>query len=119
MNPDPFVFAMANPNPEVRPEEADPHVRVMATGRSDFPNQINNVLAFPGIFRGALDARAPKITEQMKLAAAHGIAGVVSDEELSEDYIVPSVFNRSVSQAVAEAVAEEAEPLLLRRRRTG
>jgi malate dehydrogenase (oxaloacetate-decarboxylating) len=109
MNADPFVFAMANPNPEVRPEEADPHVRVMATGRSDFPNQINNVLAFPGIFRGALDARAPKITEQMKLAAAHGIAGVVSDEELSEDYIVPSVFNRSVSQAVAEAVAEEAE----------
>jgi malate dehydrogenase (oxaloacetate-decarboxylating) len=109
MNPEPFVFAMANPNPEVRPEDAEPYVRVMATGRSDFPNQINNVLAFPGIFRGALDARAPKITEQMKLAAAQGIASVVSDDELSEDYIVPSVFNRGVSQAVAAAVAAEAE----------
>ena len=75
MNPDPFVFAMANPNPEVRPEEAAPYVRVMATGRSDFPNQINNVLAFPGVFRGALDVRAPSITEEMKIAAAHGIAG--------------------------------------------
>jgi len=109
MNPDPFVFAMANPNPEVRPEDAEPHVRVMATGRSDFPNQINNVLAFPGIFRGALDVRAPKITEGMKLAAANGIASVVGDDELSEDYIVPSVFNRGVSQAVAAAVAGEAE----------
>src|ERR687893_398597 len=109
MNPDPFVFAMANPNPEVRPEEAAPHVRVMATGRSDYPNQINNVLAFPGVFRGALDARATAITEEMKLAAAHGIASVVADDELSEDYIVPSVFNRDVSQAVAAAVAHEAE----------
>jgi malate dehydrogenase (oxaloacetate-decarboxylating) len=109
MRPDPFVFAMANPNPEVRPEQAAPYVRVMATGRSDFPNQINNVLAFPGIFRGALDVRAPKITEQMKIAAAQGIAGVVSDDELSEDYIVPSVFNRGVSPAVARAVAAEAE----------
>jgi malate dehydrogenase (oxaloacetate-decarboxylating) len=109
MNPDPFVFAMANPNPEVHPEEAAPHVRVMATGRSDYPNQINNVLAFPGVFRGALDVRAPAITEEMKLAAAHGIAGVVADEELDEDYIVPSVFNRDVSREVARAVAEEAE----------
>jgi malate dehydrogenase (oxaloacetate-decarboxylating) len=109
MNPDPFVFAMANPNPEVPPEDADPYVRVMATGRSDYPNQINNVLAFPGIFRGALDARAREITEEMKLAAARGIASVVADDELSEDYIVPSVFNRGVSQAVAAAVAEEAE----------
>jgi malate dehydrogenase (oxaloacetate-decarboxylating) len=109
MNADPFVFAMANPNPEVRPEEAAPYVRVMATGRSDYPNQINNVLAFPGIFRGALDVRAAKITEEMKVAAAHGIASVVSDEELAEDYIVPSVFNRDVSQAVAGAVATEAE----------
>jgi malate dehydrogenase (oxaloacetate-decarboxylating) len=109
MNPDPFVFAMANPTPEVSPEEAAPHVRVMATGRSDYPNQINNVLAFPGIFRGALDVRAPKITEEMKIAAARGIAEVVSDEELSEDYIVPSVFNREVSPCVARAVAEEAE----------
>jgi malate dehydrogenase (oxaloacetate-decarboxylating) len=109
MNSDPFVFAMANPNPEVRPEEAAPFVRVMATGRSDYPNQINNVLAFPGIFRGALDVRAVKITEEMKVAAAHGIASVVSDEELAEDYIVPSVFNRDVSRAVASAVATEAE----------
>jgi malate dehydrogenase (oxaloacetate-decarboxylating) len=109
MNPDPFVFAMANPNPEVRPEEAAPHVRVMATGRSDYPNQINNVLAFPGVFRGALDARATTITEEMKLAAAQGIASVVEDEELDEDYIIPSVFNRDVGRAVASAVAEVAE----------
>jgi malate dehydrogenase (oxaloacetate-decarboxylating) len=108
MNADPFVFAMANPVPEVPPEECAPFVRVMATGRSDYPNQINNVLAFPGIFRGALDARAPKITEEMKLAAARGIAEVVSDEELAEDYIVPSVFNREVSAAVASAVADKA-----------
>jgi malate dehydrogenase (oxaloacetate-decarboxylating) len=100
---------MANPNPEVRPEEAAPHVRVMATGRSDYPNQINNVLAFPGVFRGALDVRAAKITEEMKVAAAHGIASVVADEELAEDYIVPSVFNREVSKAVADAVSREAE----------
>jgi malate dehydrogenase (oxaloacetate-decarboxylating) len=109
MRKNPFVFAMANPNPEVRPEDAAPYVRVMATGRSDYPNQINNVLAFPGIFRGALDVRASKITEEMKVAAAHGIASVVPDDELAEDYIVPSVFNRDVSQAVASAVAKEAE----------
>jgi malate dehydrogenase (oxaloacetate-decarboxylating) len=109
MNPDPFVFAMANPNPEVRPEEAARYVRVMATGRSDYPNQINNVLAFPGIFRGALDIRATKITEDMKIAAAHGIASVVTDEELADDYIVPSVFNRDVVHAVAKVVAGEAE----------
>jgi malate dehydrogenase (oxaloacetate-decarboxylating) len=108
MNSEPFVFAMANPVPEVLPEECAPFVKLMATGRSDYPNQINNVLAFPGIFRGALDARAPKITEEMKLAAAHGIAEVVSDDELAEDYIVPSVFNRDVSAAVASAVAEKA-----------
>jgi malate dehydrogenase (oxaloacetate-decarboxylating) len=109
MNSDSFVFAMANPTPEVAPEDAAPFCRVMATGRSDYPNQINNVLAFPGIFRGALDVRAAAITEEMKLAAAHGIASVVPDDELSEDYIVPSVFNRDVSQAVAAAVAHEAE----------
>jgi malate dehydrogenase (oxaloacetate-decarboxylating) len=108
MNPDPFVFAMANPNPEVRPEEAAAHVRVMATGRSDYPNQINNVLAFPGVFRGALDARAVAITEEMKLAAAQGIARVINDDELEEDYIVPSVFNRDVGTAVASAVADVA-----------
>jgi malate dehydrogenase (oxaloacetate-decarboxylating) len=109
MNDDAIVFAMANPNPEVMPEEADPYVRIMATGRSDYPNQINNVLCFPGIFRGALDAGAPAITEEMKLAAAHGIANVVTDEDLSEDYIIPSVFNRDVAPAVAEAVVEEAK----------
>ena len=109
MNEDPFVFAMANPNPEVRPEEAAPYVRVMATGRSDYPNQINNVLAFPGVFRGALDARAVAITEEMKLAAARGIAGVVDDDELDEDYVIPSVFNRDVGRAVADAVQEVAE----------
>ncbi|MBD0282438.1 MAG: NAD-dependent malic enzyme [Thermoleophilaceae bacterium] len=109
MNPDAFVFAMANPNPEVHPDEAAPYVRVIATGRSDFPNQINNVLAFPGVFRGALDVRAPAITEEMKLAAARGIAGVVHDDELDEEYIIPSVFNRDVSKAVARAVSEVAE----------
>jgi malate dehydrogenase (oxaloacetate-decarboxylating) len=109
MNPDPFVFAMANPDPEVSPDEAAAYVRVMATGRSDYPNQINNVLAFPGIFRGALDVRARRITEEMKLAAAQGIADVVTDDELSEDYIIPSVFNGYVSSCVASAVAHEAE----------
>jgi malate dehydrogenase (oxaloacetate-decarboxylating) len=103
------VFAMANPNPEVKPEEAAPYVAVLATGRSDYPNQINNVLAFPGIFRGVLDVRAAKITEEMKMAAAHGIASVVTDEELSADYIIPSVFNPDVCPAVSRAVAEEAQ----------
>jgi malate dehydrogenase (oxaloacetate-decarboxylating) len=109
MNEDAIVFAMSNPNPEVMPEEAEPYVRIMATGRSDYPNQINNVLCFPGIFRGALDAGAPSITEEMKLAAARGIAEVVTDEDLSEDYIIPSVFNREVAPAVAQAVVEEAK----------
>jgi malate dehydrogenase (oxaloacetate-decarboxylating) len=108
MNPDPIVFAMANPNPEVRPEDAAKYARVIATGRSDYPNQINNVLAFPGVFRGALDVRASAITEEMKVAAAHGIAAVVTDDELDEDHIVPSVFNRQVSHSVAEAVSREA-----------
>src|SRR3954453_22131825 len=108
MADDAIVFAMANPNPEVMPEEAGPYVRIMATGRSDYPNQINNVLAFPGIFRGALDAGAPRITEEMKLAAAQGIADVVASEDLSEDYIIPSVFDRDVAPAVAQAVVEEA-----------
>jgi malate dehydrogenase (oxaloacetate-decarboxylating) len=109
MNDDAIVFAMSNPNPEVMPEEAEPHVRIMATGRSDYPNQINNVLCFPGIFRGALDAGAPAITEEMKLAAARGIAEVVTGDDLSEDYIIPSVFNRDVAPAVAQAVVEEAK----------
>jgi malate dehydrogenase (oxaloacetate-decarboxylating) len=108
MSDDAIVFAMANPNPEVTPEEAEPYVRIMATGRSDYPNQINNVLCFPGIFRGALDAGAPRITEEMKLAAAQGIAEVVGEEDLSEDYIIPSVFDRDVAPAVAAAVVQEA-----------
>jgi malate dehydrogenase (oxaloacetate-decarboxylating) len=108
MADDAIVFAMANPTPEVMPEEANEYVRIMATGRSDYPNQINNVLCFPGIFRGALDAGAPRITEEMKLAAAKGIAEVVAEEDLSEDYIIPSVFDREVAPAVAAAVVEEA-----------
>jgi malate dehydrogenase (oxaloacetate-decarboxylating) len=108
MAKDAIVFAMANPTPEVMPEEAEPYARIMATGRSDYPNQINNVLCFPGIFRGALDAGAPRITEEMKLAAATGIAEVVGSEDLSEDYIIPSVFDRDVAPAVAAAVVEEA-----------
>src|SRR6201995_2458962 len=109
MNEAAIVFAMSNPTPEVMPEEAAPHVRIMATGRSDYPNQINNVLCFPGIFRGALDAGAPQITEAMKLAAAQGIASTVDDDDLAEDYIIPSVFNREVAPKVAEAVVEEAK----------
>jgi malate dehydrogenase (oxaloacetate-decarboxylating) len=109
MNDDAIVFAMANPTPEVMPEEAEQHVRIMATGRSDYPNQINNVLCFPGIFRGALDAGAPRITEEMKLAAARGIAEVVTDDDLAEDYIIPSVFNRDVAASVARAVVDEAK----------
>jgi malate dehydrogenase (oxaloacetate-decarboxylating) len=109
MNDDAMVFAMANPEPEVSPEEAAQHVRILATGRSDYPNQINNVLCFPGLFRGALDARAVRITEEMKLAAAHGIADVIPESELSEEYIIPSVFDRHVVEAVAAAVAGEAQ----------
>jgi malate dehydrogenase (oxaloacetate-decarboxylating) len=112
MAPDPMVFAMANPNPEVTPEEAAPYARIIATGRSDYPNQINNVLCFPGVFRGALDVRATAITEEMKMAAARGIASLVGDHELREDYVIPSVFNREVAGVVAAAVADEA-------RRTG
>jgi malate dehydrogenase (oxaloacetate-decarboxylating) len=108
MNPDPIVFAMANPTPEISPEEALPHVRILATGRSDYPNQINNVLCFPGIFRGALDVRATAITEPMKTAAARAIADIVPGDDLREDYIIPSVFNREVVGAVAAAVADEA-----------
>jgi malate dehydrogenase (oxaloacetate-decarboxylating) len=108
MNADPIVFAMANPDPEIRPELTEGLVRVLGTGRSDYPNQINNVLAFPGIFRGALDARATSITENMKLAAADAIAESVTGEQLSETFIMPSVFDKSVSMRVAEAVANAA-----------
>ncbi|HZB76218.1 MAG TPA: NAD-dependent malic enzyme, partial [Solirubrobacteraceae bacterium] len=107
MAPDAMVFAMANPTPEVTPEEAAPYARVIATGRSDYPNQINNVLCFPGIFRGALDVRAREITEAMKMAAAEGIAAIVGDD-LREDHVIPSAFNRDVAPAVADAVAREA-----------
>ena len=109
MNDDAIVFAMANPTPEVMPEDAEPYVRIMATGRSDYPNQINNVLCFPGVFRGALDAGAPQITEEMKMAAARGIAEVVAEEDLAEDYIIPSAFDRDVAPAVAKAVVDEAK----------
>ena len=105
----PVVFAMANPEPEVRVEAVGDDVAIMATGRSDYPNQINNVLAFPGVFRGALDVRARTINEQMKLAAAQAIAAVVGDDELHAEYIIPSVFNRAVVKAVALAVARAAE----------
>ncbi len=108
MAKDPIVFALANPTPEITPEEAAPFAKVIGTGRSDYPNQINNVLCFPGIFRGALDCRASEINEAMKLAAANAIAACITDAELSADYIIPSVFNRRVTPAVAAAVEEAA-----------
>lgn len=109
MADDAIVFAMANPVPEIMPEEAKKGgARVIATGRSDFPNQINNVLVFPGIFRGALDARATDITEEMKVAAAYAIAGIVEDEELREEYIIPGAFDERVAKTVAEAVKQKA-----------
>ena len=113
MAENPIVFAMANPIPEILPDEAKAAgVAVMGTGRSDFPNQINNVLAFPGIFRGALDVRASDINDEMKIAAAKAIASIVKDEELTPEYIIPDSFNPDVTKAVADAVAEAA-------RRTG
>jgi len=116
MAKDPLVFAMANPEPEIHPEEALPYVRIMATGRSDYPNQINNSLVFPGIFRGALDARASCINEEMKLAAAYAIAACVGKEELSEDYIIPSMFNRKVALMVAKEVTRAAHRTKVARR---
>ncbi len=108
MATDPIVFAMANPVPEIMPEEIAGIARIVATGRSDYPNQINNVLCFPGFFRGLLDSRAKRVTEEMKLAAARAIAGVIKPSQLHEDYIVPSVFDRRVAEAVAAAVEREA-----------
>jgi malate dehydrogenase (oxaloacetate-decarboxylating) len=108
MAPNAIVFAMANPTPEIMPEVAEAHVAIMATGRSDYPNQINNVLCFPGLFRGAFDARASCINDMMKLAAAHAIADTISADELHPDYIVPSVFDRRVVETVAHAVAQAA-----------
>ena len=113
MNKDAIIFACANPTPEIFPEDAKAGgAKVIATGRSDFPNQINNVLAFPGIFRGTFDVRASDINEEMKVAAAHALADLISDEELSADYIIPKAFDKRVGPAVAKAVAEAA-------RRTG
>jgi malate dehydrogenase (oxaloacetate-decarboxylating) len=109
MAADPIVFALANPDPEVEPEAIAGLARVIATGRSDYPNQINNVLCFPGLFRGALDCRAREITAAMTMAAARAIAGCIAPDELHEDYIVPSVFNRRVAEAVARAVAAAAQ----------
>jgi malate dehydrogenase (oxaloacetate-decarboxylating) len=108
MADDPIIFAMANPIPEIMPEEALPHARIMATGRSDYPNQINNVLCFPGIFKGALRCRASGISEGMKVAAAHAIADRVPADKLCEEYIIPSVFDDGVAEAVADAVEKVA-----------
>jgi malate dehydrogenase (oxaloacetate-decarboxylating) len=105
--PEAMIFAMANPDPEIHPDVARHYARVVATGRSDFPNQINNVLAFPGVFRGALDVRASAITEVMKLAAANALCDVVGDD-VAEDYVIPSVFDPRVGPAVAAAVADAA-----------
>jgi len=116
MAADRIVFAMANPDPEIAPAVA-PLCRILATGRSDYPNQVNNLLAFPGIFRGALDVRAREINEPMKLAAARAIAGVIPEDHLSEDYIIPSVFDKRVVQAVAAAVAQAAQETEVARRR--
>lgn len=116
MAKDSIVFAMANPTPEIMPELAEPYVAIMATGRSDYPNQINNVLCFPGIFRGALDARASEINEPMKLAAAHAIASTIAADELHPEYIVPSVFDKRVGELVARKVAEAAHATGVARR---
>ena len=105
MNPDSILFAMANPVPEIMPDLArEAGARVIGTGRSDFPNQVNNVVAFPGIFKGALEGRASQITEDMKLATAHAIAGLIPDEELSETNILPEAFDPRVADAVSAAV---------------
>jgi malate dehydrogenase (oxaloacetate-decarboxylating) len=117
MNRDPIVFAMANPIPEIQPEEAGAFVKVMATGRSDYPNQINNSCCFPGFFRGMLDVRARRVNDEMKLAAAHALAGLVTKAELSEEYITPSMFDRRVVEAVATAVGEAATKTGVARRR--
>ena len=114
----PIVFAMANPTPEIMPEDAAPYVAVMATGRSDYPNQINNVLSFPGIFRGALACRASRINEEMKLAASTAIAGIITDAELHPEYIVPSVFDKRVAEAVAREVEAAAYKTGVARRKT-
>ncbi len=109
MSKDPIVFALANPEPEISPEDALPLVRILATGRSDYPNQINNMLSFPGIFRGLLDVRAKGVNEEIKFAASRAIANTIKDDELSEDYIVPSIFDKKVVVSVAHTVADVAK----------
>lgn len=116
MSREPIVFALANPDPEIAPEDALPLVRILATGRSDYPNQINNMLSYPGIFRGLLDARAKGVNEEIKFAAAKAIAHILKDDELHEDYIIPSGFDRKVSASVAHAVAEAARKTGLARK---
>ncbi len=112
MKRDPIIFAMANPDPEIPYEDArEAGAKVIGTGRSDFPNQVNNVLAFPGLFKGALEVNATEINEEMKLAAAEGLAGLVSDEELSEEYVIPSAFDERVAEAVAKAVIDKANEM--------
>lgn len=109
MNDDPIIFAMANPDPEILPGDAkEVGVKVIGTGRSDFPNQVNNVLAFPGIFRGALDVRATRINERMKIAAAEAIASLITEDELNEDYVIPAPFDPRVAPLVASSVARAA-----------
>ncbi len=119
MKRDAIVFAMANPTPEIMPEEASPYVRVMATGRSDYPNQINNSCCFPGFFRGMFDVRARRVNDEMKLAAAHALADIVSENELCEEYIIPSMFDPRVVPAVASAVADAAVRTGVARRKRG
>ena len=109
MNSDAIVFAMANPDPEIFPEEAAPYVRIMATGRSDYPNQINNALCFPGFFGGLLDSRARMVNTEMKLAAARAIANAVPASQLNEEYIIPNVFDRNVARVVAKEVTATAQ----------
>ena len=117
MNEDACIFALANPVPEIMPEEAKMGgARIVATGRSDYPNQVNNVLVFPGLFKGALMVQAKQIVEEMKIAAARAIASLVSEEELNEEYIIPSPFDRRVADVVANEVAKVAEELGIARK---
>jgi malate dehydrogenase (oxaloacetate-decarboxylating) len=110
MNKDAVIFAMANPTPEIMPEDAlAGGAKIVGTGRSDYPNQINNVLVFPGLFKGALRAKSKKITEEMKLAAARGLASLITDEEMNENYIIPDAFDKRVADAVADAVEKVAK----------
>jgi malate dehydrogenase (oxaloacetate-decarboxylating) len=117
MASDAIVFALSNPDPEIWPEEVPDNVRVMATGRTDYPNQVNNSLCFPGLFRGVLDVRASQINDEMKIAAATAIAGVIPDSHISEDFIIPSVFDKNVAKRVSRGVARVASETGVARRR--